>query len=407
MLRRLRILRQQNQAAPGKPEAYGKPHIGTGKSDPSPDFMYHAGAEKLESKLKQLKNREWKHRYTLPYWKAAFTANAGSTLILFFVGTSSIMVAVPWIFYQWQEILGFDIEMFDRERTMPPHTPPWWLNEWRKHLTPWRAAESWLENDNFYGRAFDWVHRSCGKDMLKPRTWFTAPPAETKDDKKKNSSSVVRHHDDKNIKSKHPRALVPMCGDSPIIKVLANAGYEVDGIDCVDMAIRELSDRLEVIFSTKPETLGRIHLHLQDVFAPHAWKNETGVVNSKEAFDFIWDRQGITAVDPDRREDYAFLLKKALKPDGVIYVEGMNRTSKRRKNRDAGPPFHFGEEQLAQLFPRHQGFRVKCMEMRELVLDDLDPESKVTGIIPEWLLARPFPCAIWKDATLMKELALL
>merc|ERR1711907_193199 len=103
-----------------------------------------------------------------------------------------------------------------------------------------------------------------------------------------------------------------------------------------------------------------------------------GIENSREAFDFIWDRQGLSAVDPDRRQDYAFLLKKALKPEGVMYVEGTYRTGKRKNNKDMGPPFHFGEEQLEELFPRAQGFRVKCTEMRELTIDDLDPESKVT-----------------------------
>src|SRR3989338_4993821 len=169
MLRRARLL--LNDVAPGKGEAYGKPMATTPKSDPGPDFMYHAGAEKLQNKLNQLKNREWKHRYTLPYWRAAFSANAGGTIILFAVGVSTFFVAVPWIFYQWSEVLGFDIEMIPSDRILPSHTPPWWLNEWRKHLTPWKGTESWQENTRFHVRAFEWLYRCTGRDMLRPDTW--------------------------------------------------------------------------------------------------------------------------------------------------------------------------------------------------------------------------------------------
>ena len=368
-------------------QPHSKPFTPTGTSDASPDMMYNTGTAAMEKAVNRMRNREWKHRFSVPYMRATVHARGYSAVIMLTVGGTAVLVAMPFLYQQYTEILGLDIPLHDAARVMPPHTPAWWLNEWRKQLTPWRYGESWLETSPFYLRTFEFLAHCTGRDMLHPPV-----------------DQVTRK--DGTAVAKHRRAFVPMCGDSPIVRVLASAGYEVDAIDTADIAIRELSQRLDTHFAAVPEVAQRVNLHLQDIFAPHAWKAESGIINSTGAFDFIWDRQGITAVDPNMREDYAFLLKRALKPDGVIYVEGTMRTAKRKRNRNIGPPFHFGEEELAPLFPRAQGFRVKCDELRELTLNDLDAEARVTGIIPEHLLGRHFPCAVWRDPKLLSEMSM-
>jgi hypothetical protein len=416
--------RLQSQAG-SQQRAYSKPASYVERSEPSPDWNYNTGSEALQNKLndmEKLKNREWKHRFTLPYWRAAFAAYGFSTVYLGAMFAGSTVVAIPFIFYQWQEILGFDLEMTTQDRTMPFHTPQWWLNEWRKQSTPWRRSESWLDSSYFHLRAFDWLQHCTGRDFLRSATGGHASakvaPAELAPAGGSNATAITTPSLAQVASAKaaaaaapasaktRMRALVPMCGDSPIVKVLANAGYEVDAIDSTDIAIRELADRLDVVFGDAPEMGAWLHLHLQDIFSPHAWKSETGVEEAREAFDLIWDRQGLTAVDPARRNDYAFLLKRALKPNGVMYIEGCNRTARRKKNRANGPPFHVTTPELEELFPSSQGYRVQCDEVRELVLADLDSESRVTGIIPEYLLARHFPCAVWKDAKKLQDLAL-
>lgn len=385
--------------------AHSKPFMQQPSNNPTPDMGYNMGAAKIAKRAEKMKNKQWKHKFSIPYVKALWAARGATSAVFGAVGLTGVMISLPFIFQSWNEILGFDLAFLDPTRALPQHTPLWWLNEWRKSQTPWRASEAWNDHSRFYVRPCEYIKRMTGRDML-------AFPFEQLEAHEKKAEELAA----KNGKAGGnkaaaeqallpPRVLVPMCGDSPIIKILARAGYEVDAIDSTDTAIRNVVEHLEVQFAAEPVIMSRVHLHLQDIFSPHAWKDETGIPDAVGSFDFIWDRQGISAIDPPRRDDYAFLLKRALKQDGILYTEGNYRTAKRKGNRAMGPPFHFGETELQELFPRTQGFRVKCDELSELTLDDLDSESRITGIIPDTLLARQFPCVVWRDKKMMAEMA--
>lgn len=68
------------------------------------------------------------------------------------------------------------------------------------------------------------------------------------------------------------------------------------------------------------------------------------------SFDLIYERQGITSIPYAQRENYAYLLQRALKPDGILYVEGIFRTGRVANNKSSGPPFGLSRKELRRLF---------------------------------------------------------
>ena len=166
-------------------------------------------------------------------------------------------------------------------------------------------------------------------------------------------------------------------------------GYEVDAVDVSDLAIRGLVEETEPLLTIR--MIRNVHLHLDDVFGAEFWR-KLGLGR----FDVIYDRQGISAVNPRDREDYAFLLRRALKPEGVIVLEGNYRTPHVRGNKSRGPPFDLSEAELKRLFPEHDGFEVKCKDLPDEFLKDFGPEVRVTGKVYKEHWATQFPCVAYR-----------
>ena len=128
-----------------------------------------------------------------------------------------------------------------------------------------------------------------------------------------------------------------------------------------------------------------------------------------EKYDFIYDREGITAVNPEDRQNYAFFLKRSLKEDGILFVEGTFRTGRVKGNKIRGPPFSLGEDQLTALFPKEQGYNVKCDSDVPDKMFSIDRENRILGRIPKNLYVTPIPCVVWKkaaeDTRRLRELA--
>ena len=358
---------------------------------------------------------------------------------VFAVGTW--FMAVPTFVEHWSDIFGTNIKMEeDRSKAMPVHKGEWWLNEWRKGIATWRRGESY--SIYFYEPVFDYLKQTTGKanilprdekHLLRPLPHFTfaddhmdtaplirvkgavdpaakssspatstplkppaiishdanAPPA-SPTDKKKPAAAVVPSQD-----PSKPQALVPLCGDSMIMYHLANHGFQVHGIDISDVAFRNFVERAEQ-WDPDGRVTGNYNVMLlwHDVFSGALWQRWP-----HHSFDLIYDRQGISAFPPgDLREDYSFLLKRALKPGGVMYVEGIDRTPRVKGNTTIGPPFALHEDDIRSLFPERDGWMVKCREVPPITEADLTAEAKVTRRIPKELYAREFPCAVWKPS---------
>jgi hypothetical protein len=284
----------------------------------------------------------------------------------------------PYLEMYLNYVTNADRQLLEPDIHLPHIGMDWWVNQWRKGLCEWRKGESF---PGFHVPLFKFIEDMRGVDML-------ALPAE------RCGFGLEEKQRSKAQRAAAPcKALVPMSGDSPVVKVLAEHGYETHAVDSCDVAVRYLFERLDAELKHDTPTSNRIKLHFADVMSPKLWRQlET------HSYDLIYDRQGLASVDPSKREDYAYILKRALKPDGVIYVEGCFRTAKVPLNHKQGPPFNFGRPHLEVAFAPEDDWVVECAEVRDIKRKDLSPEAQVTGRIPDELHAMPFPCAVWQDA---------
>ncbi|KAG8342177.1 hypothetical protein TRVL_06991 [Trypanosoma vivax] len=276
----------------------------------------------------------------------------------------------PWFVDEYREFLGYKF-VPEPPTSMPRTSVVWWENEWRKGNPLWRAGES---DADFYRGPFEFVLEVTGRKM----------------------------HDAAAFKLPHqsggkaPRALVPLCGDSPIIAELARRGFEVDAVDASETAMRTCTLRTERLLHR--DAYSRVHLHWRDFFAPELWQDSLAGVK----FDLIYERQGMTSLNRDQRDDYVALLKRALADDGVIYVEGIFRTGRVSGNKVQGPPFSLSRRELRQLFPQEEGYLVQCEERND-AMTKLSREDRVLQRVPRELYVTPFHCAVFKEQSVNRS----
>lgn len=309
------------------------------------------------------------------------------------------VVLGPWIVDETRSAYGYNVRIVDASTVLPEFTPDWWENEWRKMLTTWRRGE-YVED--FHVPQYKYIESIVGRDMAEePLQRFTQRVGPSS-----SSSSpwwrklLGQQSDSSRSKSvadalaNKPRALVPMCGDSPILRVLIEQGYQVDGVDCSETAIRTAVEKLEARLPAS--AFSNIQLHYKDIFAPSLWTTDL----AGRRYDFIYDRQALSALNPERREDYAYLLKQALKEDGILYVEGVFRTGRVKGNKVRGPPFGLSRAQLRDLFSEKDGFFVQCKDTEDNAIALLDAQSKVLRRVPKELHITTFPCVVFREASI-------
>ncbi|KAH9584171.1 TPMT family [Trypanosoma melophagium] len=296
------------------------------------------------------------------------------------VGVGAILLGTavflgPWLIDEYREMLGYKYVPLPPS-AMPHMSTSWWENEWLKGNPLWRAGES---TEGFYRGPFDFVRSVTGRDMYDANAFKQHGQKEGL--KQKNKANKER-----------PHALVPLCGDSPIVRELAVRGFEVDAVDASETAMRACVVRTER--GLDYDAFRRIHLHWRDIFAPELWQ---GPLNGVK-FDLIYERQGFTSLNHDQREDYAYLLRQALADDGVIYVEGIFRTGRVRGNTMRGPPYALSRRELQRLFPARDGYIVRCEETND-AMAMLSRENRVLQRVPRELYVTPFHCAVFREGS--------
>lgn len=302
------------------------------------------------------------------------------------------VVIGPWVRDESAETFGYKNTIVDHDH-MPHLTISWWENEWRKMQTTWRKGEY---KADFHKEPYEYIQSIVGRDMAdeplrrysqhfekaSSSSWWKALLGGRKNNSVSTSAPTIAPS----------RALVPLCGDSPIIRLLLEQGYQVDAVDASESAIRSCVEKLEV--QIPQSAFHRLTLHFKDFFAASLWNSDL----AGRKYDFIYDRQALSVVAPNRREDYAYLLKQALKDDGILYVEGIFRTGRVKGNKVKGPPFGLSRAQLRDLFPERDGYFVQCRDAEDNAVKLLDVESKVLRRVPKSLHVTSFPCVVFREA---------
>lgn len=322
-----------------------------------------------------------KKRGHVKWTKARFKANFGNSwalqsIAVFILLVFGISISMGrYIVSELQEWTGSSrLEKHLKSSSLMPNASrEWWENEWFAGRTPWKHVKTFVPSSEPFG----WIRDSTGKDPEKISTFANSQP------RGKSSSSSSKT---KPVAAEPPRALVPMSGDDSHVRALVNAGWNVIAIDGASSAIRSLAEKLDV--NLTEEAQRRTKLLYQDIFAPDFWNTHV------KAFDLIFDRQGVTSLPLEKREDYVFLLKRALKDDGVLFVEGVYRTGRVPGNKTKGPPFALLEPELHELFPADDGYVVKCLNKRDAAIEHVTREAKVLGYVPAELHYTEFPCTV-------------
>jgi SAM-dependent methyltransferase len=137
--------------------------------------------------------------------------------------------------------------------------------------------------------------------------------------------------------------LVPCAGRGYDAREFARHAFDVTAVDFSPTAIREMKRMAD------PEAPIEILQH--DMFTlPRTFDG---------AFDYVLQYTCFCAIDPKRREDYADLIARVLKPGGV-YID----LAFPLDGRSGGPPFAVSESEIVGLFePR--GFKLVSQEKPE------------------------------------------
>jgi SAM-dependent methyltransferase len=123
------------------------------------------------------------------------------------------------------------------------------------------------------------------------------------------------------------RILVPGCGRGHEVIALAEAGFQVTGVDFADAAVKSLS-----------QEIARRKLQAEVVqsdvfrFAPDI------------PFDAIYEQTCLCAIHPGQWERYADGLRSWLRPDGRLFAVFM------QTDKPEGPPFHCSVDEMQKLF---------------------------------------------------------
>lgn len=279
------------------------------------------------------------------------------------VGAAVIFLG-PWYLNELSEATGQQVRLAPPS-VLPKVSPLWWDQMWRR-----QALNPDAEIEGQFQPVFDYVASVTGVNVARP--------------------PLPRRESDP-----HHQAFVPLCGASLMMKTLVVEGYEVDAVDCSETALRCAVERNEN--GLDPAQFDRLHLIWSDIFAPKLW----GTTLKHKKYHFIYERQGITSVERDLREDYAFLLKRALRPDGIMYVEGVFRTGRVAGNKTNGPPFSLSRVDLQMLFPESEGYLVKCSNSVDNAVAKLDRASRILQKVPKELYITTYPCVVAKKEMFM------
>ena len=156
--------------------------------------------------------------------------------------------------------------------------------------------------------------------------------------------------------------LVPLAGKSHDVNWFAEEGHQVTAIELSSIAARQFHEehgrtpQRTIIGPYEVLNSERCQFLVGDVFEAA----QTG----KGAFDIIWDRAALVALDPPRRERYAPLMLSLLKPGGFILLN----TFRYPRGIKEGPPHSIEEHEVFSLYGDNT--RIELLESEDRIEEE-------------------------------------
>ncbi|MDP7040631.1 MAG: thiopurine S-methyltransferase [Myxococcota bacterium] len=160
------------------------------------------------------------------------------------------------------------------------------------------------------------------------------------------------------------KVLVPLCGKTLDLLFLSTHFGEVWGIEYIESAAidffreNKMEPSIEDIGCGKLYQCANIHLVVADIFA---FLDETSM-----CFDALYDRAALIAMEKDKRNRYAQLLRTRLDEHATILVVALNYPQEEMD----GPPFSVAPDEIQGHFETDKG--LKLLEDQDI----LDPQSR-------------------------------
>lgn len=185
------------------------------------------------------------------------------------------------------------------------------------------------------------------------------------------------------------RVFVPLCGDTPALRFWHDLGCDVVGVDIAEVSLRRaIDEHFSAIATTLTEdpfvaygdvertketaTLKKLQVTAEDKRTVTLYAGDAFALcedPSFAPFDIVYDRASLIAIEPTLRKRYVdACVKKMSDPRGEsvsrnsIFTGGPSEGVRKRSavvmsvierpeaKRDAGPPFHVGEEEVFSTF---------------------------------------------------------
>lgn len=233
-----------------------------------------------------------------------------------------------------------------------------WNAAWEHDVTGWRHAE---QQPFFTRNLYVFACNAPGASDVQ------SVPMPCVVGKEENSANLFNGPAEEKVVAaflKGKAVLVPLCGDTPVLRYLADHGAAmVVGADLAPEGLRRQREKhfSEITFAATPLTLpsggaATIYEGVKDGCTVRLFEGDFLALAALPEFhrskvDFVYDRASMMAMHPSMRVEYVASVAACLTPEATLMVE--------RPIRDAGdvggPPFTFFPDQVHALYEAATG----------------------------------------------------
>lgn len=233
-----------------------------------------------------------------------------------------------------------------------------WNAAWENNVTGWRNAE---QQPFFTRNLYVMACNTPGVEGVKP---LSVPCVIGKEENEANLYNGAAEEEVVTAFLKGKAVLVPLCGDTPAVRYMANHGAAlVVGADLAPEGLRlqRQTHFPEVAFSATSLTLpngsaATVYEGVKEGCTVRLFEGDFLALAAAPEFnsskmDFVYDRASMMAMHPSMRGDYVKTVASCLSPSATLMVE--------RPIRDEGdangPPFTFFPDQVHALYAAATG----------------------------------------------------
>lgn len=143
----------------------------------------------------------------------------------------------------------------------------------------------------------------------------------------------------------------PLCGKTVDMRILADQGHYVVGVDIAEQALQEffIDQNLEYTEELLNNVNGKLFKSMDGRIKLYCMDFYLFTKEMEGQFNAIWDRGSLVAINIEDRIKYSQLIREVMSPDCKYMIAAMQYD----QNKYEGPPYNVSENQLKELFPNY------------------------------------------------------